>query len=395
MKVIKLRDGKERSLLRRHPWVFQGSVASGKADPGETVRVEAQDGRFLAWAAYSPSSMIRVRAWSFDEAERIDTAFFRRRIERALALRRRLPIDSDGVRLIHGEADGLPGLIVDRYADVLSAQFLSAGTERWKATIADALLEATGLTRLYERSDSGVRSLEGLQPATGWLRGEGDTAVTIREHGWQLTLDVAEGHKTGFYLDQRDNRLRFAQLVKRLEARSVLNCYCYTGGFSIAALAGGAERVVSVDSSAPALERAKAHVALNGFDMARAEFADADVNAYLREALKRGDRFDAIVLDPPKFAPTAAHADRASRAYKDINRLALKLLAPGGLLLTFSCSGGIGAELFHKIVAGAGLDAEVDGAILARLEAACDHPTTITFPEGEYLKGLVVLKQAS
>jgi 23S rRNA (cytosine1962-C5)-methyltransferase len=395
MKVIKLRDGKERSLLRRHPWVFQGSVASGKADPGETVRVEAQDGRFLAWAAYSPSSMIRVRAWSFDEAERIDTAFFRRRIERALALRRRLPIDSDGVRLIHGEADGLPGLIVDRYADVLSAQFLSAGTERWKATIADALLEATGLTRLYERSDSGVRSLEGLQPATGWLRGEGDTAVTIREHGWQLTLDVAEGHKTGFYLDQRDNRLRFAQLVKRLEARSVLNCYCYTGGFSIAALAGGAERVVSVDSSAPALERAKAHVALNGFDMARAEFADADVNAYLREALKRGDRFDAIVLDPPKFAPTAAHADRASRAYKDINRLALKLLAPGGLLLTFSCSGGIGAELFHKIVAGAGLDAEVDGAILSRLEAACDHPTTITFPEGEYLKGLVVLKQAS
>jgi 23S rRNA (cytosine1962-C5)-methyltransferase len=277
---------------------------------------------------------------------------------------------------------------------VLSAQFLSAGTERWKATIADALLEATGLTRLYERSDSGVRSLEGLQPATGWLRGEGDTAVTIREHGWQLTLDVAEGHKTGFYLDQRDNRLRFAQLVKRLEARSVLNCYCYTGGFSIAALAGGAERVVSVDSSAPALERAKAHVALNGFDMARAEFADADVNAYLREALKRGERFDAIVLDPPKFAPTAAHADRASRAYKDINRLALKLLAPGGLLLTFSCSGGIGAELFHKIVAGAGLDAEVDGAILARLEAACDHPTTITFPEGEYLKGLVVLKQA-
>jgi 23S rRNA (cytosine1962-C5)-methyltransferase len=394
MKVIKLRDGKERSLLRRHPWVFQGSVASGKADAGETVRVESQDGRFLAWASFSPSSMIRVRAWSFDEAERIDAAFFQRRIERAVALRRRLPIASDGVRLVHGEADGLPGLIVDRYADVLSAQFLSAGTERWKQAIADALLQATGLTRLYERSDSGVRNLEGLQPATGWLRGEGDTAVTITEHDWRLTLDVAEGHKTGFYLDQRDNRLRFAQLVKQLQAKSVLNCYCYTGGFSVAALAGGATRVVSVDSSAPALERAKAHVALNGFDMAHAEFADADVNAYLREALKRGERFDAIVLDPPKFAPTAAHADRASRAYKDINRLALKLLAPGGLLLTFSCSGGIGAELFHKIVAGAGLDAEVDGAILARLEAACDHPTTITFPEGEYLKGLVVLKQA-
>jgi 23S rRNA (cytosine1962-C5)-methyltransferase len=393
MKVIKLREGKERSLLRRHPWVFQGSIASGKADAGETVRVESHDGRFLAWAAFSPTSMIRVRAWSFDEAERIDAAFFERRIAQAVALRARLPIESDGVRLIHGEADGLPGLIVDRYADVLSAQFLSAGTERWKQTIADLLLKITGLQRLYERSDSGVRSLEGLPPATGWLRGDGDTAVTIREHSWRLTLDVAEGHKTGFYLDQRDNRQRFAQLVRHFGLQRVLNCYCYTGGFSVAALAGGAQRVVSVDSSAPALERARAHVALNGFDLARAEFADADVNQYLRDALKRGESFDAIVLDPPKFAPTAAHADRASRAYKDINRLALKLLAPGGLLLTFSCSGGIGAELFHKIVAGAGLDAGVDGAILQRLEGACDHPTTITFPEGEYLKGLVVLKQ--
>ncbi|HPG81360.1 MAG TPA: 23S rRNA (cytosine(1962)-C(5))-methyltransferase RlmI, partial [Piscinibacter sp.] len=183
MKVITLRDGKERSLLRLHPWVFQGSVGSGKADAGETVRVESSDGRFLAWAAYSPSSMIRVRVWSFDEAERIDAAFFERRIARAIALRARLPIESDGVRLIHGEADGLPGLIVDRYGDVLSAQFLSAGTERWKSTLADLLLQATGLARIYERSDSGVRKLEGLEPATGWLRGSGATEVTIREHG--------------------------------------------------------------------------------------------------------------------------------------------------------------------------------------------------------------------
>jgi 23S rRNA (cytosine1962-C5)-methyltransferase len=394
MKSIRLREGKERSLLRRHPWVFQGSIASGKADAGETVRVEASDGRFLAWAAFSPTSMIRVRAWSFDEAERIDAAFFERRIAQAIALRARLPIASDGVRLIHGEADGLPGLIVDRYADTLSAQFLSAGTERWKPTIADLLLKLTGLQRIYERSDSGVRGLEGLAPVTGWLRGDGDTAVTIREHDWRLTLDVAEGHKTGFYLDQRDNRARFAELVRHFGVERVLNCYCYTGGFTVAALAGGAERVVSVDSSAPALERARAHVALNGFDPARAEFADADVNQFLRDALKRGETFDAIVLDPPKFAPTAAHAERAARAYKDINRLGLKLLAPGGLLLTFSCSGGIGAELFHKIVAGAGMDANVDGAILQRLEGACDHPTTITFPEGEYLKGLVVLKNA-
>jgi 23S rRNA (cytosine1962-C5)-methyltransferase len=395
MKTIELRDGKERSLLRRHPWVFEGSVAKGRADAGETVRVVAADGRFLAWAAYSPTSMIRLRAWSFDEAERIDDMFFERRLRAAIDLRARLPIQSSGLRLVHGEADGLPGLIVDRYADTLSAQFLAAGMERWKATIADRLVELTGLQRLYERSDSGVRQLEGLAPVAGWLRGDGPTEVTIAEHGWQLTLDVAEGHKTGFYLDQRDNRRRFAELVRHFGVQRVLNCYCYTGGFTVAALAGGASHVTSVDSSAPALERARANVALNGHDMARAEFADADVNAFLRERLKAGDSFDAIVLDPPKFAPSAAHAERAARAYKDINRLALKLLAPGGLLFTFSCSGGVGAELFHKIVAGAGLDAGVDGVLLDRLAGACDHPTTIVFPEGEYLKGLVVLKQAA
>ncbi len=394
MKTIRLLEGKERSLLRRHPWVFQGSVAKGRADAGETVRVEAHDGRFLAWGAYSPTSTIRVRAWSFDEAERIDADFFARRVAAAVALRTRLPITSDGVRLVHGEADGLPGLIVDRYADTLSAQFLSAGAERWKATLADLLPEAAASARLYERSDSGVRALEGLAPVKGWLRGEGATDVTISEHGWRLSVDVDVGHKTGFYLDQRDNRARFAELVRHFGCRKVLNCYCYTGGFTLAALAGGAEQVTSVDSSAPALERARAHVALNGFDAARARWLDADVNATLRELLKSGERFDAIVLDPPKFAPTAAHAARAARAYKDINRLALKLLAPGGLLLTFSCSGGIGAELFHKIVAGAGIDAGVDGALLQRLEAACDHPTTLAFPEGEYLKGLAVLRAA-
>jgi 23S rRNA (cytosine1962-C5)-methyltransferase len=395
MKTIELREGKERSLLRRHPWVFQGSVAKGGADAGETVRITAADGRFLAWAAYSPHSMIRLRAWSFDEAERIDGAFFERRLRRAIKLRARLPIASNGVRLVHGEADGLPGLIVDRYADCLSAQFLSAGMERWKATIADLLLQVTGLTRVYERSDSGVRQLEGLAPASGWLRGDGPTEVIIDEHGWRLTLDVAEGHKTGFYLDQRDNRRRFADLVRHFGVQRVLNCYCYTGGFTVAALAGGATRVVSVDSSAPALERARGNVVLNGHDPAQAEFADADVNTFLRDRLKAGESFDAIVLDPPKFAPSAAHAERAARAYKDINRLALKLLAPGGLLFTFSCSGGVGAELFQKIVAGAGLDAGVDGVLLERLAGACDHPTTIVFPEGEYLKGLAVLKQAA
>ena len=393
MKTIQLRDSKERSLQKRHPWVFQGSVAGGRADPGETVRVQSSNGEFLAWAACSPSSMIRLRVWSFDEAERIDAAFFERRVQMALAVRARLPIASDGLRLIHGEADGLPGLIVDRYADTLCAQFLSSGAERWKATIADALLKATGLTRLYERSDASVRGLEGLEPRTGWLRGGGATEVTILEHEWRLTLDVAEGHKTGFYLDQRDSRKLFADTVRHFGCQRVLNCYSYTGAFSVAALSGGARHVSSVDSSAPALARASAHVALNGFEASRHDTLDADVNQTLRDHIKAGRRFDAVVLDPPKFAPTAAHAERAARAYKDINRLAFQLLEPGGLLFTFSCSGGISADLFHKIVAGAGLDAGVDGLFYARLGAAPDHPMTVTFPEGEYLKGLVIIKR--
>jgi len=396
MKTIRLRDGKERSLQRRHPWVFEGSVARGGADAGETVRVESQAGQFLAWGAFSPQSMFRVRAWSFVEAERIDAAFFESRLRHAIALRSRLGIASDAMRLVHGEADGLPGLIVDRYGEVLCAQFLSAGAERWREVIADALCAITGLSHVYERSDASVRALEGLTPHTGWLRGgvagQTPTELVITEHGWMLGVDLAQGHKTGYYLDQRENRRRFAELVRQLGCRSVLNCFCYTGGFSVAALAGGARNVVSVDSSAPALALARENIRRNGFDDNACEFADADVNHWLREALANGRNFDAIVLDPPKFAPTAAHAERAARAYKDINRLALKLLAPGGLLLTFSCSGGISADLFHKIVAGAGIDAGVNAAILQRLEASCDHPTTIEFPEGEYLKGLALVK---
>jgi 23S rRNA (cytosine1962-C5)-methyltransferase len=394
MKIVTLRPGKERSLQRRHPWVFESSVASGKADPGETVRINTSDGIFAAWAAYSPESQIRLRAWSFERTERIDNAFVEHRIARAVALRARLNPPSDSMRLIHAEADGLPGLIVDRYGDTLCAQFLSAGAERWKPVIIDALLKATGLERLYERSDANARTLEGLAPTTGWLRGSGPTELTMREHDWRFTLDIAEGHKTGFYLDQRDNRRLFADTVRHFGCQRVVNCFSYTGGFSVAALAGGAMHVTSIDSSAPALARADANVALNGFDASRHRSLDADVNRTLREMIDSGRRCDAIVLDPPKFAPTAAHADRAARAYKDINRLAFMLLEPGGVLFTFSCSGGIPFDLFHKIVAGAGLDAGIDGAIVARLGAAPDHPMTVTFPEGEYLKGLVVIRSA-
>ena len=393
MKSLRLKPGKEKSLLRRHPWVFDGAIATGSADAGETVRIESASGQFLGWAAYSPPSKIRARVWSFDEAQRIDASFFIAACARAISARSLFDIKSDGLRLIHGESDGLPGLIVDRYADTLVAQFSSCGSERFKRVIVDALLKQTGLTRLYERSDASVRSLEGLPEATGWLGGSGSTEIILTEHDWKLSLDIAEGHKTGFYLDQRDSRHLFSQTTRRRGFKRVLNCYSYTGGFTVAALAGGAAHVTSIDSSGPAIERALANVALNGFDADRSTMLDADVNAALRQFLQSGTTFDAIVLDPPKFAPTAAHAERAARAYKDINRLALMLLEPGGVLFTYSCSGGISADLFHKIVAGAGMDAGVDAYILEKMGGAPDHPMTVTFPEGEYLKGLVLVKK--
>ena len=393
MKSIRLRPGKERSLLRRHPWIFESAIAKGGGDAGETVRVESAEGQFLAWAAFSPSSKIRARVWSFDEKQRIDASFFIAACSESIRARSRFDIQSNGVRLVHGESDGLPGLIVDRYADTLVAQFTSAGVERWKNVIADALLAATGLTKLYERSDASSRTLEGLPEATGWLRGQGEVELLLQEHSWQLAVNIAEGHKTGFYLDQRDSRKRFHDYARRLAFQRVLNCYCYTGGFTVAALQGGAAHVTSIDSSGLALEKAAANVALNGFDASRAAFMDADVNASLRQFVDQGRTFDAIVLDPPKFAPTVAHAERAARAYKDINRLAFKLLAPGGVLFTYSCSGGVSADLFHKIVASAGCDAGVDGYIHERMGGAPDHPMTIYFPEGEYLKGLVVMRK--
>jgi 23S rRNA (cytosine1962-C5)-methyltransferase len=405
MKTLKLKAGKERSALRGHPWIFDSAIAKGGADPGETVRVESETGQFLGWAAFSPTSKIRARIWSFLEAEHIDAAFFERQVSKAVAMRSRLQVPSNGVRLIHGEADGLPGLIVDSYDGTLVAQFLSAGTERFKADIVNALVLHTGAQRVFERSDSGVRGLEGLEAKTGWLfrsPGTSDaTAIVIQEHHWSLELDILEGHKTGFYLDQRDSRLKFAEYAQRLGLQQVLNCYGYTGGFSVAALSGmrsagllgSGATVTTVDSSAPAVAKAQANVKRNGFDERNAAFLDADVNATLRSMHKEGRRFDGIVLDPPKFAPSAAHAERAARAYKDINRWAFKLLSPGGVLFTYSCSGGIAPELFHKIVASAGTDAGVDAYFLDRVQAAPDHPMTVCFPEGEYLKGLVLMQK--
>ena len=392
MAELILKPGKERSLFRRHPWIFESSVErlAGRARAGDTVLIQAADGRQLARGAYSPSSQIRCRVWTFDEAETIDDAFFKRRVALAVARRQALPelAGQEGLRLIHGESDGLPGVIADQYGDTLVVQLNSAGAEKWRKALVGALVQATGCARIYERSDSEVRNLEGLEKVTGWIHGEAPAGeISILENGVRLGVDYAGGHKTGFYLDQRENRQLLGTLAT---GKSVLNCFCYTGGFSLQALRGGAASVLSIDSSGPALERARANLALNpDLPAERAEWREADVFQALREFRKEGRTFDLIVLDPPKFAPSAAHADRAARAYKDINLLGFRLLNPGGLLMTYSCSGGIGLELFQKIVAGAALDAGRSARIVRRLAGTPDHPVALEFPEGEYLKGLL------
>jgi 23S rRNA (cytosine1962-C5)-methyltransferase len=390
--MIQLKKGREKSLRRRHPWIFSGAVekASGKA--GDTVDVLDATGKFLARAAYSPKSQIRARVWTFDPKEEVDAGFFRGRIQKAIALREALPAarHTNALRLVNGESDGLPGLVVDRYADVLVAQFLAAGVERWRDTILDLLMELSGSAALYERSDAEVRKLEGLEARTGFARGNRNAArCPIIEYGLNFRVDVEQGQKTGFFLDQRENRHRVRALAA---GREVLDGFCYTGGFSIAALAGGAKRVSAIESSAPALEVAKENLAANPLDSSKIDFVQADVFSKLRELRDRNAKFDLVVLDPPKFAPSAAQVKKAARAYKDINLWALKLLAPGGLLATFSCSGGVSSELFQSIVAGAALDAGADAKIIERFGAAADHPVALEFPEGEYLKGLLVLK---
>ncbi len=404
MKSLHLKAGRDKSVKRRHPWIFSGAVERVDGEPanGETVLVKSAGGQPVAVAAWSPQSQIRARIWSFDPSVRIEKSFFESTIEKAVQLRTSLPAShhTNALRLVHGESDGLPGLVVDRYADVLVAQFLAAGAELWRGAILDALAEATGCEAIYERSDAEVRALEGLQPRVGWTRtaggespaGRGDRDAgrcPIVEHGLNFRVDVEAGQKTGFFLDQRENRQR----VRALAAdRDVLDAFCYTGGFAIAALAGAARSVTAVESSAPALEMAKENLSANSMDLSRISFEQADVFAYQRLLRERGASFDMVILDPPKFAPTAAQAKNAARAYKDINLMALRLLKPGGLLATFSCSGGVSAELFQSIVAGAAADAGVDAKIIERFGAAADHPVALNFPEGDYLKGLLVLR---
>jgi len=390
--MIVLKKGREKSLRRRHPWIFSGAVEKASGKPGDTVEVRDSAGKALALAAYSPKSQIRARVWTFDIGQEVDAGFFRVRIQKALALREALPASkhSNALRLINAESDGLPGLVVDRYADVLVVQFLSAGVERWRDTILDLLVEISGCEAIFERSDAEVRKLEGLEPRVGFARGNRNASrCPIIEHGLNFRVDVEQGQKTGFFLDQRENRQRVRALAA---GRAVLDGFSYTGGFAIAALAGGASRVCAIESSKEAIQVAQENLAANPLDAARIEFVQGDVFAKLRTLRDQNAKFDLVVLDPPKFAPSAAQVKNAARAYKDINLWALKLLSPGGLLATFSCSGGVSAELFQSIVAGAAVDAGADAKIIERFGAAADHPVATEFPEGEYLKGLLLLK---
>jgi len=394
MNALVLAPGRDKSLKRRHPWIFSGAVAraEGKPEAGETVLVKSAEGKPLALAAWSPRSQIRARVWSFDIAVSIEESFFKERLKNALKLRTQLPAarHTNALRLVHGESDGLPGLIVDRYADVLVVQFLAAGIERWRDTILDVLAGQTGCEAIFERSDAEVRKLEGLEPRVGFARGGRDARrCPIVEYGLNFRVDVEQGQKTGFFLDQRENRQRVRALAA---GREVLDAFCYTGGFALAALAGGAKRVTAAESSEPALEVARENLRSNSMDQEKIRFEQADVFAYQRALRDRGRAFDLIVLDPPKFAPNAAQAKNAARAYKDINLMAFRLLAPGGLLATFSCSGGVDAGFFQSIVAGAAVDAGVEAKILERFGAAADHPVATHFPEGEYLKGLLLMR---
>jgi 23S rRNA (cytosine1962-C5)-methyltransferase len=388
MHKLILRPGREKALKRRHPWIFSGAVARVEGEPvsGDTVEVRSSGGEFLAVAAYSPHSQIRARVWDWGERT-IGADFFRERLMRALSQRAGLLADEafTAVRLVHGESDGLPGIVADRYGDTVVLQLTSAGGERWREEIADTLLETTGAVRVWERSDADVRELEGLPPRCAPLRGTPPpAAVVVHEYGLKFQVELERGHKTGFYLDQRDNRKHLRTIAHGCD---VLDCFSYTGGFTLSALASGARSVTAVESSGAALELAHANAELNG--LPPAEWIEGDVFQRLRQFRDQSREFDLIVLDPPKFAPTAAHAERASRAYKDINLLAFKLLRPSGALMSFSCSGGISADLFHKIIAGAALDAGVSARIEAWLHAAPDHPVALNFPEGEYLKGLI------
>jgi 23S rRNA (cytosine1962-C5)-methyltransferase len=395
MAEIILKNGREKSLLRHHPWIFSGAVAKilGSPRSGETIDVLSSDGQFLAKAAFSPNSQIIGRVWTWDENESIDSDLFQERIKWAIESRNNF-FDlsrSNAIRLVHGESDGVPGLILDQYGDLFVIQLLTAGVEFWRSTLIDIVIKLTGAKSVYERSDVDVRQLEGLPFRNGVLYGQSpEQPIIIQENGLKFYVDIVNGHKTGFYIDQRENRWLVRNMARGLK---ILDCFSYTGGFAVNALEGGASSVVLVDSSSAALSLAHQNIEKNELDTDIVQFIEQDVFKLLRMLRDKRELFDLVILDPPKFAPTVAQAERATRGYKDINLLAFKLLRPGGYLVTFSCSGGVSEDLFQKIVAGAALDAGADALIIDRLHQGADHPVALNFPEGAYLKGFIIQRR--
>ncbi|CAM3566731.1 class I SAM-dependent methyltransferase [Pseudoalteromonas maricaloris] len=389
--ALYLQPGREKSLNRKHPWVFSKAIKKVKGKPalGDTVKIYNNEGKYLATAAYSPDSQIRARIWTFDESQHIDQAFFEQKLARALAAREYVIAEGGltGFRLCAAESDGLPGVTIDKFDNYLVCQLLSAGAERHKGEIVMALQSLFPDCHVYERSDVDVRKKEGLDKITGPLAGDAPIApVLISENGLKIEVDIIGGHKTGFYLDQRDSRAALERFVKDKE---VLNCFCYTGTFGLYALRGGCSKVINVDVSQPALDTAKRNVEHNELDLSKAEFVKQDVFKLLRQYRDEGRQFDTIVMDPPKFAESKAQLNGACRGYKDINMIAMQILKPGGTLLTFSCSGLMEQNLFQKVVADAALDAGKELLIMERLNQAADHPIAGNYPEGFYLKGLI------
>jgi len=392
MAIAILKAGREKSVLRHHPWIFSGAIEQIKGDvaPGETVEVYSSKHEWLARGAYSHFSQIKIRLWTFKESEKVDDAFIYQRVHQAVHNRLHLFDigDSTAYRLVHSESDNLPGLIIDRYDDLVVVQYLTAGTEYWREAINNAISNVAGIKHLFERSDADVRKLEGLPPKVGWINGNNiPDAVIIREHGLLFEVNVRTGHKTGFYLDQRHNRL-FTRLLS--EGRDVLDCFCYTGGFTLNAGVGGARSILALDESDEALALARKNYLRNQLSQDIYHQEKGDVFTLLRKLRDSGRSFDTIILDPPKFAPTIAQVQRATRGYKDINLLAMKLLNPNGFLVTFSCSGGVSIDLFNKIIAGSALDSGNNFQVISQLHQAADHPIATNFPEGAYLKGLIL-----
>ncbi|MCC4796710.1 23S rRNA methyltransferase [Enterovibrio norvegicus] len=385
---VYLVKGREKSLRRRHPWIFSRGIqrVEGKPSLGQTVDVYDHQGQWMARGAFSPNSQIRVRVWSFEQEE-IDVAFFQKRLQEAQGLRDVLAARDGltGYRLIAAESDGLPGITIDRYGDFMVCQLLSAGAETQKQNLVEALVALYPKCSIYERSDVSVRKKEGLKERTGVLHGDMPPAsVVIEENGIKISVDITGGHKTGFYLDQRDSR---EAAVKYVNGKRVLNCFCYTGGFGLYSLKGNAAEVINVDVSQPALDIAKTNAEMNGFDVSKAKFVNADVFKLLREYREQGEKFDVVIMDPPKFAESKSQLTGACRGYKDINMLAMQILNPGGSLLTYSCSGLMDNGLFQKIIADAALDAHRSVQFVERFEQAADHPIDSAYPEGFYLKG--------